>query len=244
MSETNLPTDALSQADLARLDELFELINPGEAMVMEELDGFYTALICSGDSAAPTEYLHDVLGIEDGKAIKYPSPADASEVQALLTRHWRSVQNSLAQGEVLAPLLTEDEVGINPGNLWALGFLRGIDLRPDPWEEIEEDTLNEWLEPIETLAEEIDFESGDKRLKLTTAEREQLLDEMFDTVFDAYQHFVAGDGDGELSLDDAIAQSPADSGKPPGHSSGNSSNNSSGAKPGGGPRGRKPPVRH
>lgn len=193
MTDPKISADALTESDLARLDELFEAINPGEAMVIEELDGFFTALICAGDTSQPAQHLRDVLGIDDATPIRYPTPAMAAELERLLDRHWLSVQQSLAQGELLAPLLTEDEVGINPGNLWALGFLRGIDVRPDPWEEIEEETLSEWLEPIETLAEEIDFENGSKRLKLTSEERDQLMDEMFDTVFDAYQHFVAGD---------------------------------------------------
>ncbi len=200
MTESKLPAEALNEADLARLDELFEAINPGEAMVIEELDGFFTALICAGDDSRPVHHLHDVLGIEDAKPIKYPTPAMANELEHLLNRHWASVQQSLAQGELLAPLLTEDEVGINPGNLWALGFLRGIDVRPEPWDEIEDETLSEWLEPIETLAEEIDFENGSKRLKLTSEERDQLMDEMFDTVFDAYQHFVAGDDSNRKSV--------------------------------------------
>lgn len=190
MSAPTPPVDALDPADLARLDELFELINPGEAMVLEELDGFFTALVCSGDGGPASSYLRDVLGIDEGGAIKYPQPALAIELETLLSRHWQSIRNALTSGETLAPLLAEEDAGMNPGNLWALGFLRGIDAQPDPWEDVGDETLAEWLEPIEALAEEIDFETGEARLKLTEEDRDQLLDEMFDTVFDAYQHFI------------------------------------------------------
>lgn len=181
------------------MDELFESVNPGQAMVIEELDGFVTALVCGGDKGDPVSYLPSVLGAASNGALKYPTPAVQAELEQLLTRHWRSVEFALSQGETLAPLLTEDEVGVQPGNLWALGFLRGIEARPDPWDDLDEQTLDQWLEPFEALAEEVDFESGERKLAIDEGEREQLLDEMFDTVFDAYQHFVrddAGEGDG------------------------------------------------
>lgn len=199
MSEFPLSEDALGQADLEQLDELFERIRPGEAMVIEELDGFFTALICSGDPGRGRDYVHDVLGLDERDSVPYPDADSRAALEALLDRHWRSVAQALASGETLAPLLTEDEPGVKPGNLWALGFLRGVDARPDPWDELEEETLNDWLEPIETLAEEIDFESGQTRVRLTGEEREQLLDEMFDTVFDAYQHFVSGHAPGDTA---------------------------------------------
>lgn len=186
------PVEALDPPDLARLDELCELINPGEAMVLEELDGFYTALICSNDDSGAGQYLREVLGLEDDAPVVYPDAASGAELERLLSRHWQSIRSALDSGETLAPLLAQEDAGMNPGNLWALGFLRGIDTRPDPWEDVEEETLAEWLEPVEALAEEIDFETGEARLKLTEEDRAQLLDEMFDTVFDAYQHFVAG----------------------------------------------------
>jgi uncharacterized protein len=190
------PTEPLNETELARLDELFEVVNPGQAMVIEELDGFVTALVCTGDQSDPISFLSSVLGVAQDGQPQFPSAAVQSELEQLLTRHWRSVEFALSMGESLAPLLTEDDAGVLPGNLWALGFLRGIDARPEPWDEIEEDTLNQWLEPFEALAEEVDFESGARQLAIDEGEREQLLDEMFDTVFDAYQHFVRGDDNG------------------------------------------------
>lgn len=189
-------SEPLSEAQLARLDELFEAINPGQAMVIEELDGFVTALVCSGDRSDPVTFMAAVLGVTEDAAPSYPCAAAQTEVEQLLTRHWRSVEFALSQGESLAPLLTEEDVGVLPGNLWALGFLRGIDARPQPWDEIDDDVINQWLEPFEALAEEIDFESGDRQLAINEDEREQLMDEMFDTVFDAYQHFVRDAGNG------------------------------------------------
>jgi yecA family protein len=57
----------LTDAELDRLEDFLHLSNPGEAMSVEELDGFFCALICGPELVPPSQYLPMVFGGELGQ---------------------------------------------------------------------------------------------------------------------------------------------------------------------------------
>ena len=59
-----LPKRALTDAELDRLGEFLQNSNVGAAMNLEELDGFFAALIAGPELVPPSEYLPEVFGGE------------------------------------------------------------------------------------------------------------------------------------------------------------------------------------
>jgi uncharacterized protein len=74
---------------------------------------------------------------------------------SLIMRHWNVIADTLHSGEVLLPLLLEDENGITHANDWANGFLRGMDFHKEQWAALLADEGHGgWLVPIVALANE------------------------------------------------------------------------------------------
>lgn len=180
----------LSDDDLARLDEILDALNPDGAMLLEEIDGFFAACVCGPEPVATAELVGPVLGLEADETPTFESPAQRAELESLLERHRASIAQALADGEGFSPILMHDDSGRTGGNLWAIGFLRGISLRPDGWEVIEDDEdLLTLLEPFEALAEELDLETGEVRAPVPDDERQNLIDAMAEAAFQFYERF-------------------------------------------------------
>ena len=122
----------LTNGELDRLEDFLCAVNPDEAMTLEELDGFFCALICGPELVPPSEYLPEVFGGESmGRSVN--SLKEAQEFLELLTRHWNTIAGTLYRGELYVPLIFEDENGIAMGNEWAVGFVQGMHMRLDAW---------------------------------------------------------------------------------------------------------------
>src|SRR5437667_1722487 len=125
--------EPLTETELERLEEFLRSCKGGKAMNIEELDGFFAALIAGPEVVLPSEYLPEVCGGEMSDTCEVASLDEATDILALLMRHWNDIAHTLGKDEVYVPLLLEDENGVTPGNDWACGFLRGVDLRHDGW---------------------------------------------------------------------------------------------------------------
>lgn len=184
--------EPLTDGDLDRLDELLEALNPDGAMLLEELDGFFSALVAGPVPGDPEQHLDEVLGLDEGTQPAFDGDAQRAELLALLERHWRSIDEALGDGEGFAPILMHDDQGRPGGNLWAIGFLRGISLAPDAWEAVEDDPeMAPLLEPFETLAEELDLETGETVNPVDPDERQGLIDAMAEAAFAFHEYFAA-----------------------------------------------------
>jgi uncharacterized protein len=72
-------------------------------------------------------------------------------------RHWNAIVGTLRTGDVYLPLLLADDSGITRGNDWAIGFLRGMDLRKADWADLLDDEEHGGsVIPILALAHEHD----------------------------------------------------------------------------------------
>jgi uncharacterized protein len=124
---------------LDRLGGFLRNCKGGKEMNVEELDGFFAALITGPEAVMPSEYNREVFGGAISDTCEFPSLDAANEFFALIMRHWNDIAGTLFSGEVYVPLLLEDESGIARGNDWARGFMRGIGMRPDGWAELVND---------------------------------------------------------------------------------------------------------
>jgi uncharacterized protein len=58
----------LTETELERLDEFLESYKGGEAMNVEEVDGFFAALIAGPEIVMPSEYIREVFGSKTPEA--------------------------------------------------------------------------------------------------------------------------------------------------------------------------------
>src|ERR1035437_1475848 len=114
----SLPSTELKEAEIRLLDEFLDSIDG--AMSLEELNGFFCALICGPDPVMPIEYLPHVFG---GELFDFSSAENASKIMGLLLQIWNHIADTLQRDELYFPLMFEDENGKCLGNEWADGFM-------------------------------------------------------------------------------------------------------------------------
>lgn len=187
------PVGALSDAELTRLDDLLAQANEEDSMVAEELDGFFAALACCPEPVPMHEYLPLVLGEDpDEDTPSKLSDEDQLALQKLLTRHWNSVVGQLYEGVGFAPVLSHDENDEVSGNAWAIGFVRGMSMRPDAWDALEEDEdASQALDPVIRLVEEVEPPEGEQAPEpIPPEQRKTAIDEMLEGVMTLYDFFA------------------------------------------------------
>src|ERR1017187_8930343 len=75
--------EPLTETELGRLDEFLKSYKGGKAMKIEEVDGFFSALIAGPEIVAPSEYMPELFGRET------PETRAFSTLQKL-TKSWGS----------------------------------------------------------------------------------------------------------------------------------------------------------
>jgi yecA family protein len=125
--------DPLTDADLDRLGDFLKSCKGGRAMNVEQLDGFFAALIAGPETVMPSEYYAEVFGGEMSDACEFGSLDEAKDILGLMMRHWNTIAGTLLKGDVYVPILLEGDDGTAHGNDWARGFMRGMHMRHDGW---------------------------------------------------------------------------------------------------------------
>jgi uncharacterized protein len=185
--------DRLWDADLEVLGELLDQLEEDGAMCLEELDGFLAALHCSPTLVAPTECLSEIVGDGFDNAEIFPNEDSVQLFLNLLMRHWNEVGTAFASQDFFIPLLLEDEEGKAYGNNWALGFMRGVDMRKDAWRELfeDEDKFARFV-PILALVHELDPDPEMRSYEepISDEQREELLAGVAASVTEIYRYFA------------------------------------------------------
>lgn len=142
----------LTDAEIDALDDRLEGIDPDDSMAVEELDGFFAALACCPSPVPREEWLPLVLGESARAREALAGRGEDASLLRLIDRHRASVSTMLYEGEGFAPVLAYDEDGRALGNAWAIGFARGMALRPDAWADLESDEeMATALDPVMRL---------------------------------------------------------------------------------------------
>jgi uncharacterized protein len=159
-------------------------------MNLEELDGFFAALIAGPETVMPSEYYSEVFGGEMSEACEFASLDQANDILGFMMRHWNTIAGTLFKNEVYVPLLLEDENGMAHGNDWADGFMRGMHMRHDGWAELVNDEEHGGcLIPMMVLYHEHDEDPEIRPEPISPEKREDVIVHMAAGLLGAYRHF-------------------------------------------------------
>jgi len=152
----------LSEKEFDELDRfLLSERSPEDAMTMDTLHGYLTAIAIGPETIMPAEWLPRVWG-QDGSAA--PNWKNAKEEERILNLIMRFMNEVLITFEVapkeFEPLYCEHEHNgqtLIDGEAWSWGFWEGMELRPGSWEPIWESDVAELMRPLYLLgADEIE----------------------------------------------------------------------------------------
>ena len=181
-------SEPLTEAELDRLGDFLDCCKGGKAMNVEQLDGFFAALIAGPEVVMPSEYNREVFGGDD--ACEFGSLQEAKEILGLLTRHWNNIAGTLLKGEGYLPILLKDKDGIAHANDWARGFMRGMNMRHDGWAELVNDEKHGgYLVPMFMLYHEHDEDPKMRPKPITPQQRDEIILHMAAGVVGAYRYF-------------------------------------------------------
>ena len=183
-------SEPLNDAELDRLGDFLKSCKGGKAMNLEQLDGFFAALIAGPETVMPREYSPEVFGGEMSNVCEFSSPEEANEIFGLMIRHWNTIAGALFNREVYVPLLLEDENGVAHGNDWARGFMRGMHMRHDGWAQLVNDEENGGcLIPMMMLCHEHDKDPEMRPKPIAPEKREDIILHMAAGLVGAYRYF-------------------------------------------------------
>ena len=184
--------EPLTDAELDRLGAFLQSSKGGRAMNLEEVDGFFAALIAGPETVMPGEYSSEVFGGEMLDACEFGSIDQANDILGLMMRYWNTIASTLYKGEVYEPLLLEREDGVAHGNDWARGFIRGMHMRHDGWAELVNDEEHGGcLVPMMMLYHEHDEDPQMRPKPISPEQREDIIVHMAVGLLGAYQYFRA-----------------------------------------------------
>lgn len=208
----NTPNRPLSDAEIETLEERLSALDPDDSMAVEELDGFCAAIACCPQPVPREEWLPLVLGSSVRAKQAVRGEGEDARLIELIDRHRVSVASTLYEGQGFAPVLAYDEDGKPWGNAWAIGYARGMAMRPDAWSALEDDDEHaDALEPVMRLVadahlgaddddegehalavdneDDDDDDDGETYEPIAEDERETVIHDMLDGVQDVYDFF-------------------------------------------------------
>ena len=161
-------------------------------MNLEELDGFFAALIAGPDTVLPSEYYSHVFGGSMEETFEFDSLDQVNATLGLLTRHWNTIAGTLYADEVYAPLLLEDDKGMATANDWARGFMRGVELRRQAWADlIASEEHGGSILPMLMLLHEHDPDPEMRPSPIGAEQREQIIAHMTAGLLQIYRHYLS-----------------------------------------------------
>ncbi len=147
----------LTDAEFERVSEGLRRFGGRRAMSLEAVDGLLAAVACGPADIPEREYLRDLWGDEIAGEDAFVAQPLLREFVDLVIRHLGFIAHTLESGDVFTPLLLDDGNGTCPANDWAIGFLRGMDLRRKQWAPLlDDEEYGGALVPIFALAHEHD----------------------------------------------------------------------------------------
>jgi uncharacterized protein len=182
--------ESLTDAQFGRLGDFLGNCKGGNAMNVEQLDGFFAALVAGPGTVMPSEYYPEVFGGEMSDTCEFGSLDEANEILGLMMRHWNTIALTLHKGEVYAPLLWKDGTGVASGNDWAQGFMRGMQMRHDGWAElVDDEEQGGCLIPMMMLCQEHEEDPEIRPDPVSPQKREEVMVQMAAGLVGAYRYF-------------------------------------------------------
>src|SRR5205085_8487829 len=92
--------EPLNDAELDRLSDFLRRCKGGKAMNIEELDGFFAALVAGPETVMPSEYYPHLFGGTIEETCEFDSLEEVKATLGLLWRHWNTIAATLYADEV------------------------------------------------------------------------------------------------------------------------------------------------
>jgi len=188
----------LDDAGIDRLSELLDALPSADAMSLEAMDGFFSALICAPQTVSMGLVFELVLGGGAGREPDFADAAEVSEFMSLAMRHWNAVSAGLAASRdsdptnFHIPLLFSDDAGVTHGNEWATGFWRGMRLDMVSWRELIDDSDHGGaVLPMMALAHEHDADPALRSGPIGDEQRTTMISYMGAGLHGAWRYFAA-----------------------------------------------------
>ena len=167
-------------------------------MTMSEIDGLLTAVLIGPVFPPPSQWIPLVWGDEEGP--EFSSQEQAQRIMGLLMQHMNSLSGQFQDAPdefepMLQRVLDEDGKPVTVADHWCIGFMAGVNLDTDAWQEVEELLL-----PIGMFAMEPGNAEIDNELETN---REHWVEQLGSTVTVLYRHFLAyrsGGGAGSKTI--------------------------------------------
>jgi uncharacterized protein len=172
-----------------KLDQLLTDLDY-DMLAMDVIHGFCSAVICSPSPIEPTEWIPQLIGI-DNESLVFDSQQQAEKLINMLIDLYNDILNDITLN-TYAIFVRNDDGKINP-KPWCMGFIWGISLRNDDWDEGSDKTLLDYMIPIYYIADPDKFLinlGGDGPQQLSINENE--MQERLYTVVPAIYNFWYG----------------------------------------------------
>ena len=176
----SLNDEPLSDDEFEELDEfLLSDRCPDDAMTMDSLHGFLTAIVIGPEQVSMSEWLPHVWG--SGGSPKFLSTDEQQRIAELMLRFLQEIAMTFEVApKEFEPLFCEQE---HRGKMlldsegWAMGFWAGINLRPAAWKPIWSSALAPMMQPFYLMgADELD--EDEEKLINTPVKQHKLALEM------------------------------------------------------------------
>lgn len=154
----------LSDKDFKELDKfLLSDRCADDAMTMDSLHGYLTAIAIGPEDILMAEWLPQVWGSDPAQAPKFKSDKEAERITSLVARFMNEIAITLEVApKEFEPLFCEHEwegKTLIDAEAWTWGFCEGMNLRAKAWEPIWTSNLAPLMRPIYLLgADEIEEE--------------------------------------------------------------------------------------
>ena len=187
----------LSDEEIEELEQflLSEFVSE-ETMLLDMLDGYLTAIVIGPTTILPSEWLPRIWGPSEDDAPEYESVEQAQRILELIMRHMNGIVWTLQDNpDAFDPLLNSMTYAGDPreyldGEMWAHGFMDGIELCREDWQPLFDDpAAKESMRPIHLLGTR-DPTEEEKRLIRWPAEREVLTKQIAGSVAALYRFWL------------------------------------------------------
>lgn len=141
----------LDDDEIEILELFLQTLEAEDAVIgISELDGFLTAVVSGPNTLPPQQWIQAIWG-DDEEGPAWESAQQAEQIISLIIRHVNSISTTLTESpEEFDPIYMEDEFEDEPFlnvDEWCQGYLKGIQLDPEGWQQIDED-MEQTLAPI------------------------------------------------------------------------------------------------
>ena len=166
-----------------------------EAMSLDMLDGFLTALVVGPINMSMNDWLHRVWGGRENPP-QFETMDQAQRIIGFIMRHMNGIIWSLQHDpDTFAPMLNTRRVIDDPreyidGEMWSYGFMEGVELCRKDWQPLFDDpAVYGTLRPIYLLGAD-QVTPAEEALTKTPAQREELSQQITAGVAKIYRYWL------------------------------------------------------